>query len=181
MDANAYYLYGAKCINVFTDASALEGIFQKNLGDIQNRRIQDMVGKLMPYNFKFHHIPGKSNKIADCFSRLTRQIRETEHFEIAEPILADHATIKRIGIKSDVQIEDPWVKKLAKSASVDFKYNLMVQHLETKTEFEHIPKDCELSGMGTYYDMLSVCTFKDGRCLILKNNNEILVPENERN
>ena len=38
VDANAYYLYGAKCINVYTDASALEGIFQKNLGDIQNKR-----------------------------------------------------------------------------------------------------------------------------------------------
>ena len=57
VDANAYYLYGAKCINIFTDASALEGIFQKNLGDIQNKRIQDMVAKLMCYNFKFHHIP----------------------------------------------------------------------------------------------------------------------------
>ena len=140
-----------------------------------------MVGKLMYYNFKFHHIPGKSNKIADCFSRLTRRIRETEHFEISEPILADHATIKKVGIKSGVQIEDPWVEKLAKAASGDIKYNLMVQHLETKTEFTNIPKECELSGMGTYYDRLSVCTLKDGQCLILKNNKEILVLENERN
>ena len=30
-DANAYYLYRAKVINLFTDCSALEGIFQKNL------------------------------------------------------------------------------------------------------------------------------------------------------
>merc|ERR1712002_416962 len=78
VDANAYYLNGAKCINIYTDASAFEGIFQKNLGDIQNKRIQDMIVKLICYNFKFHHIPGKSNKIADCFSRLTRRIRETE-------------------------------------------------------------------------------------------------------
>ena len=27
VDANTYYLYGAKCINIYTDASALEGIF----------------------------------------------------------------------------------------------------------------------------------------------------------
>ena len=144
-----------------------------NLGDIQSRRIQDMVGKLMCYNFDFHHIPCKSNKIADCFSRLTRRIHETEHFELSEPILADHAT--------DVQIEDPWVEKLAKAASGDIKYNLMVQHLETKTEFTNIPKECELSGMGTYYDRLSVCTLKDGQYLILKNNKEILVPEKEIN
>merc|ERR1711895_34296 len=104
------------CLVNLLRQSAIEGIFQKNLGDIQNRSIQDMVGKLMPYNFRFHHIPGKSNSIADCFSRLTRQIRETEHFDIGEPILADHATIKKIGIKSYVDIEDPWVEKLAKSA-----------------------------------------------------------------
>ena len=84
-------------------------------------------------------------------------------------------------IKSDVQIEDTWVKELAKSASADFKYKLMIQHLEVKTEFEHIPKDCEIAEMGTYFKKLSVFTLKDGRCLILRNNKEILVPENERN
>merc|ERR1711936_628609 len=38
-DANNYYLYGAKVINIFTKCSALEGIFHKNLGDIKNKRI----------------------------------------------------------------------------------------------------------------------------------------------
>ena len=117
-----------------------------------------MVERLMGYNFKFHHIPGKSNKIADCFSRLTRRIRETEHFDIAEPILADHATIKKVGRKSRVQIEDPWVEKLARAASTDIKYNVMVQHLETRTGFQAIQKsqECELSAMGSYYNRLSV-------------------------
>ena len=130
------------------------GHILKETGDIQNKRIQDMVGKLMCYNFKFHHIPGKSNKIADCFSRLTRRIRETEHFDISEPILADHATIRKVGRKSGVQIEDPWVERLARVASADIKYNVMVQHLETKTEFTNISKECELSGMGSYYNRL---------------------------
>ena len=65
----------------------------------------------MGYNFKFHHIPGKQNSIADCFLRLTRRIREAEHFSISEPILADHETIKKIGIKTKFQAEDPWVEK----------------------------------------------------------------------
>ena len=99
-DSNVYYLYGAKCINIYTDCSALEGIFQKNLGDIRNKRIRDMVEKMMCFNFKFHHIPGKSNTIAYCFRRLTRRIREAKHFSISEPILADHATIKKVGRKS---------------------------------------------------------------------------------
>ena len=57
----------------------------------------------------------------------------------------------------------------------------MVQHLETKTQFANISKECELSGMGSYYNRLSVCTLNDGQNLILKDNNEILVPEKERN
>ena len=80
-----------------------------------------------------------------------------------------------------MQIEDLWVEGLARTASVDIKYNVMVQHLETKTEFANISKECELSGMGSYYNRLSVCTLNDGQNLILKDNNEILVPEKERN
>ena len=99
VESNQYYLYGAPEINVFTDANSIEGIFQKNLGDIENKRIQRMVAKLMAYRFTFHHIPGKSNRIADCLSRLTRQIRETEHFELAYPVLADLAVIKKIAVK----------------------------------------------------------------------------------
>merc|ERR1711895_345938 len=58
VESNVCYLYGAAEINVFTDANAIEGIFQKNLGDIENKTIQRMVGKLMPFNLRFHHIPG---------------------------------------------------------------------------------------------------------------------------
>merc|ERR1712030_171841 len=125
----------------------------------------------MCYNFKFHHIPGTSNHIA-----------ETEHYDIAEPILADHTTIKKVGRKSNIQIEDPWVERLARVASTDLKYQIMVQQLETGEEFENIQKskECELSAMGTYFSRLSVCTLKDGQSLILRDNNEILVPDKER-
>ena len=67
-----------------------------------------------------------------------------------------------MGRKSGVQIEDPWVERLARAASGDIKYNVMVQHLETKTEVTNISKECELSGMGSYYDRLSVCTLRMG-------------------
>merc|ERR1711895_125988 len=180
VESNAYYLYGAAEINVFTDANAMEGIFQKNLGDIENKRIQRMVGKLMPFNFRFHHIPGKSNKIADCFSRLTRQIRKTEHFELGDPILADHSMIRKIAVKLEIEVDDPWVEKLATSASSDFDYKVMIQHLEVQTEHKQIPNDCEMADMGSYYDRLSVVTLKNGMCLILRDNKDILVPQNER-
>ena len=62
-DSSYYYLYGAPEIHVFTDCSSLEGIFNKPLGDIKNRRIRDMVEKLMCYTFKFHHVPAEKNQI----------------------------------------------------------------------------------------------------------------------
>merc|ERR1711895_337468 len=180
VESNAYYLYGAAEINVFTDANAMEGIFQKNLGDLENKRIQRMVAKLMLFNFRFHHIKGKSNRIADCFSRLTRQIRETEHFELGDPILADHSIIKKIAVKSEIEVDDPWIEKLATSAMSDLDYKVMIQHLEVQTEQKQIPKECEMSEMGSYFDRLSVVTLKNGMCLVLRDNKDILVPQNER-
>merc|ERR1712082_123602 len=109
---------------------------------------------------------------------MTRRIWETEHYDIADPILAAaHATIKKVGRKYKIQIEDPWVERLAKAASTDIKYQVMVQHLETKTDFQNIQKsqECDLSAMGSYYNRLSVCKLKDGQNLILRDNNEILV------
>ena len=55
-----------------------------------------MIEKLMAFNFKFHHIPGVENKIEDCISRLTRWIRETEHYSLFEPTLGNYAKVKRI-------------------------------------------------------------------------------------
>ena len=73
-----------------------------------------------------------------------------------------------------------WVERLAKSASIDINYNVMVQYLESKTDIANIQKECEVKDRASYYRKLSVCTLKDGHNIILKDNNEILVPEKER-
>ena len=65
---------------------------------------------MMCFNLVFHHIPGEKNQIADCMSRLTRRIREAEHFTLDDPILADYSTIKKIAYKSKIETEDPWVE-----------------------------------------------------------------------
>ena len=56
----------------------------------------------------------------------------------------------------------------------------MIQYLETKTDISDIPNGCEIKNMTSYYRKLSVFTLKDGHNIILKDNNEILVPEKER-
>ena len=53
----------------------------------------------------------------------------------------------------------------------------MIQHLETGADILENPKDCD---MASYLKKLSVFTLKGGQSIILKDNNEILVPEKER-
>ena len=62
----------------------------------------------------------------------------------------------------------------------DTKYHMMIQHLETGADLEEIPKDCEMTEMASYLKELSVFTLKGGQSNILRNNNEILIPEKER-
>ena len=50
-------------IHVYTDCISLEGIFNKPLGDIKNRRIRDMVEKLMGFNFQFHYVPAEKKRL----------------------------------------------------------------------------------------------------------------------
>ena len=80
-------------------------------------------------------------------SRLTRRIREAEHFPLTDPILADYSIVKKIAYKSKVETEDPWVEKLAVSAMADPEYMAMVAHIELGTEVGDIPKECELANM----------------------------------
>ena len=79
-DACYHYLYGAPIVNIYTDCSALQGMFSKPLGEIKNRRICSMIEKMMSFNLVFHHITGVENQIPDCLSCLTRRIREAEQF-----------------------------------------------------------------------------------------------------
>ena len=66
-------------------------------------------------------------------SRLTRRIREAEHFSLNDPILADYSIVKKIAYKSKIETEDPWVEKLAIAAMADPEYVAMIAHIELGT------------------------------------------------
>ena len=141
-----------------------------------------MVEKLMGFNFKFHYVPAEENKILDCFSRLTREIREAEHFEVSDSVLADHSLInkiKKVSLKENAQEDDPWVEHLGNVAMTDPDYINMVHHVEVGTAREDIHQDCELSELHNWQNNLSVMTLKGGQSLILKDNCKILIPKKE--
>ena len=125
-------------------------MFNKPLGERKNRRIRNMIEKLMEFNFKFHPIPGVENK-----SCLTRRIRETEHFSLSEPTLESYAKVKRVSTTSPVECDDPWVQDLAVTASTDANYMNMVSHIELGTEISEMSQECELSQLSSDYKRLS--------------------------
>ena len=67
-ECNYYLLFGPK-FKVFTDHKALEGLFLKRLGDIENTRLQRLREKVLHYDFTVHWLPGKNNVVADVLSR----------------------------------------------------------------------------------------------------------------
>lgn len=138
-----------------------------------------MIEHMISYNLVFHHIPGVTNKIADCLSRLTRRIREAEHFPLSDPILGNYTRINKIAYKSNVETDDPWVEKLAIAAMSDPEYVTMIAHIENGRELADILKDSELGNMRSNWEDFSTITIKGGKTLILKDNVEIMIPKAE--
>jgi len=69
IDKCRHYLLGLSSFNVITDHNPLVGIFKKDIGDIDNRRLQRYRENLQQYSFTVEWVPGKVNLIADAFSR----------------------------------------------------------------------------------------------------------------
>ena len=188
-----FYLYACPEIHIFTDCLSLEGMFTKTLDKHKNLRIRAMIEKLMVFNMTFHHVPGEKHNIVDCFSRLTREIREAQHYSLCDTIkLSDSAAklhqqgqtgfsvkaIKRGTTTRPIE-DDPWVDFLGEVAMGDNEYLTMVHHIEAGTDIKDISTDCELQKCHNYKDQLGVITLKGGQNLIIRNN-EILVPGKER-
>ena len=65
----SFYLKGLPHFTVATDHKPLEGIFKKDLFEVQNPRLQRMREKLLPYTFTVKWVAGKEHHIADALSR----------------------------------------------------------------------------------------------------------------
>ena len=64
-----HYLLGNPNFKVITDHRPLVGLFQKSLGDIDNRRLQRLREKLVGYVFEVEWVAGRAHEIADALSR----------------------------------------------------------------------------------------------------------------
>ena len=65
----SFYSKGLPHFTVATDHKPMEGIFKKDLFEVQNPRLQRMREKLLPYTFTVKRVAGKGHHIADALSR----------------------------------------------------------------------------------------------------------------
>ena len=70
-------------------------MFTKTLDKHKNLRIRAMIEKLMIYTFVFHHVAGEDNTIVDCFSRLTREIKEAQHYSLCDTVKLSESAAKQ--------------------------------------------------------------------------------------
>merc|ERR1712082_576475 len=93
----------------------------------------------------FHHVPAEKNTIVDCFSRLTREIKEAQHYSLCDTVkLSDTAarlqsegktgfSVKAIkhGTTTRPIEDDPWVEYLGEVAMSDIGlFNLAEENNE---------------------------------------------------
>ena len=64
-----FFLHGAKHFTVITDHKPLVAIFNKHINNYDNPRLQNLLEKLMGYDFAVSWLTGKHNLIADDLSR----------------------------------------------------------------------------------------------------------------
>ena len=71
MEKFNHFLYASHFI-LETDQKPLESILSKSLNQA-TPRLQRILIRTFPYNFTAHYIPGVTNQLADCLSRLGEQ------------------------------------------------------------------------------------------------------------
>ena len=94
MEKFHHFLYGNHFI-LETDQKPLEAILLKSLNQA-TPRLQRILIRTFPYHFTVHYIPGPTNQLADCLSRLGTQ-KDT----IKLPKLHLHQITNKLNARSD--------------------------------------------------------------------------------
>ena len=138
-----------------------------------------MVTGLSYLNLTFEFVKGIKNATADFRSR--------KPSDSWEAISEEDVPVKlRLGIRTvkaqKLQIEpiDPRVERVAKLRRTDAKYQRMIFHTEEGTDDKYIENDSELKKNGSERKHLGIFTCKNGDKLLVRNSEEVIIPEKAR-
>ena len=94
-----FYLRGnPHTTTVLTDHRPLEGLFRKDLADVDNARVQRMRDKLVGLDIKVKYLPGKDNVVADALSRAPLFPPETSAEDENARIRSVYAAATMLGV-----------------------------------------------------------------------------------
>ena len=79
--------------------------------------------------------------------------------------------------KLQIEAIDPRIEKVAELARTDAKYQQMLHHTEQETEDKYLEEESDLKKMGTGRKHLGIYVDKNGNKLLVKNSEEIIIPE----
>lgn len=117
-----YFLRGAPKFRVITDHRPLLGVFQKPLGETDNKRLQSIREKLVDYDFELEWSEGKNHCIADALSR-------APCFDSSEEECRVHLVYPDLALQEIYQAsQDPRYQDIITAVSSDKKVKNLPPH-----------------------------------------------------
>ena len=179
--ATAYWTSHCPNLHLYSDCSGLLQMLDKNISDIKNPQHMKMLCELQTFQFQsMRHIPGKSNRLTDALSRLTKLVSRTNF----APMINSKPKILNFSKKATARTghlmrEDPLVLAMAEAGSLDPNYLMMCNLVEDRCCPADIPLDSELKQVEGILEELKVVQMSTG-ARILVQGEEVYVPAGER-
>ena len=166
---SSYYLEYAPEIHLFSDSKVVVDMFNMDLAEIKNKRLQRIFEKLRPYAIVPHHVKGDTNYVTDRLSRHPQGKKDCPEFPGEEITISNKS---RWVLESSIETKDPMLDAMAKNALEDPDYQYMIQCIQNRTPIDKINRDSELFKMEGSLQFLSTIQTKSGS-LIFKDNSEV--------
>ena len=118
-------------------------MMDKNICEIKNPKHMRMMNEIQGFRFEtMQHIPGKSNRLADALSRLTKLVSRTIFLPgiDSKPRILEFSKIAST-MSGQLMKEDPLVLALAEAESLDPEYLRMCNLVENRFRAKDVPFD----------------------------------------
>ena len=79
--------------------------------------------------------------------------------------------------KKKWDIKDPLVERLATIGGQDIDYINLLQNVENRTEFKHLPEDSDLRLIRDSLPRLGIVELDSGKRLVVRDRTEVLIPK----
>ena len=164
-----YYLKGIDTFNIVTDHKPLLGVFAKDLGAVENPRLQRLRMKISGYNFTLEWKAGKTNLVADALSRYPVFGPEAGDEDLRE---AGKAVCKRIE-------EATPCAEVMEAASSDEEYGMIIEAVQRNARIDTLPEGHPAKALKPHWGKISLYG-APGEELVVIDSTRIVLPRAAR-